>query len=58
MIFGYRNAHTYPDRVFIPGVNKKLDAAGRLLDADIEQRLQRQTQGFAQFVRRLRDGSR
>ena len=34
-IFGYRNAHLYPDRVFIPGINGKLDANGQLTDAAI-----------------------
>lgn len=53
MIFGYRNAYLYPDRVFIPGVNKKLDAQGRLTDPDINQRLATQAAGFAGFVGRV-----
>src|SRR5450432_4110278 len=28
-IFSYRNAHLYPERVFMPGINKLLDEAGR-----------------------------
>jgi NAD(P)H-dependent FMN reductase len=51
MIFGYRNAHVYPDRVFIPGVNQKLDATGRLTDPAIDERLARQAAGFAAFAR-------
>jgi chromate reductase, NAD(P)H dehydrogenase (quinone) len=50
MIFGYRNAHIYPDRVFIPGIGQKLDDAGRLIDPAIDDRLAKQAQGFAKFV--------
>ena len=53
LIFGYRNAYTFPDRVFIPGVTQKLDAAGKLTDADIESRLQKQALGFASFAKTL-----
>src|SRR5205823_4968760 len=35
-IFGYRNAHIYPDRVFIPGVVQKFDANGKFLDHAID----------------------
>jgi chromate reductase, NAD(P)H dehydrogenase (quinone) len=49
MIFGYRNAHIYCDRVFISGVNQKLDASGKLLDSDLDQRLAKQAAGFAKF---------
>ena len=31
-IFGYRNAHIYPERVFLPQINNQLDGAGRLKD--------------------------
>lgn len=50
MIFGYRNAHSYPDRVFIPGVAQKLDSNGKLIDPDITARLNRQAIGFAAFA--------
>jgi chromate reductase, NAD(P)H dehydrogenase (quinone) len=50
MIFGYRNAHIYPERVFIPGVKGKFDADGNLTDAEIDQRLARQARGFAMFI--------
>ncbi len=49
-IFGYRNAHIFPDRVFIPGINQKLDASGQLIDADIHARLTKQAAGFAAFA--------
>lgn len=52
-IFGYRNAHIYPDRVFIPGINGKLDAHGKLTDAAIDQRLAKQASGFAEFAKKL-----
>jgi chromate reductase len=50
MVFSYRNAHVYPDRVFIPSVRDKLDAAGQVTDSAIAERLARQTKGFAQFA--------
>jgi chromate reductase, NAD(P)H dehydrogenase (quinone) len=53
-VFGYRNAHIYPDRVFIPGVSAKFDDAGQLTDAAINDRLKKQAAGFAAFVRKLR----
>jgi NAD(P)H-dependent FMN reductase len=52
-IFGYRNAYNYPDRVFIPGVTQKLDAAGGLIDADLDNRLRIQAEGFATFAQAL-----
>jgi NAD(P)H-dependent FMN reductase len=52
-VFGYRNAHVYPPRVFIPAVKEKFDASGALLDAELDARLAKQVQGFAHFVRRL-----
>lgn len=53
MVFAYRNAHLFPDRVFIPGVGGKFDPAGKLTDADIDTRLARQAQGFAKFAAAL-----
>jgi NAD(P)H-dependent FMN reductase len=50
MIFGYRNAHSYPDRVFIPGVKEKFDAAGNFTDSSINDRLKKQAIGFQCFV--------
>ena len=48
-IFGYRNAHIYPDRVFIPNVASKITAEGVLTDAAIDDRLAKQVRGFAAF---------
>ncbi len=50
MVFGYRNAHSYPDRVFITGVTTKLDAEGNLTDAAIADRLKQQVAGFVKFT--------
>ena len=50
MVFGYRNAHSFPERVFIPGVMKQLDANGKLLDSALDERLKKQCIGFAQFA--------
>src|SRR5579864_1343651 len=33
MVFGYRNAHLYPERIFIPGVSQKYPPDGTLTDA-------------------------
>jgi NAD(P)H-dependent FMN reductase len=52
-IFGYRNAHIFPERVFIPAVNKVLDSHGRIIDAELKGRLQKQAEGFVQFVEKL-----
>ena len=52
-IFGYRNAYIYPERVFLPGIGKLLDANGRLTDADLLKRLQAQAEGFAGFAEKF-----
>jgi chromate reductase len=50
MVFSYRNAHIYPDRVFIATVREKLNADGRMIDPAIDQRLSRQAAGFTRFA--------
>jgi NAD(P)H-dependent FMN reductase len=54
LIFGYRNAHIYPNRVFIPQVHTKLDTAGKISDAELDGRLKTQAAGFAKYVRQHR----
>lgn len=54
MIFGYRNAHLFPDRVFIPKINEALDAQGKLRDASLDERLSKQAARFAGFVGKFR----
>jgi len=53
-IFAYRNAHLYPERVFIPRIQDQWDATGALKDADLRERLRAQASGFAAFVERLK----
>ena len=53
MIFGYRNAHIYPERVFMPGVTRLLDGAGQFHNPEMSERLAKQTKGFAGFVEQL-----
>lgn len=52
-IFGYRNAHIYPERVFIPGIGSQLGADGRLKDAELVGRIRKQAEGFAEFAKRF-----
>lgn len=53
VILGYRNAHVYPARVFIPGVGKVLKD-GQLTDTALLKRLEDQATGFAGFVAKLK----
>jgi chromate reductase len=53
-IFGYRNALIYPERVFMPGIGRLLDAGGRFLSDDIPNRIDKQAAGFVDFVEKLR----
>jgi len=50
LVFGYRNAYVFPDRVFIPGVNGKLNAEGKITDADLDKRLKTQVTAFTKFA--------
>jgi NAD(P)H-dependent FMN reductase len=54
MVFGYRNAFSFPERVFISRVKEKFDAEGKLQDADLGERLRRQAKGFAMFAEMIR----
>lgn len=54
MIFGYRNAHIYPERVFLPLINSLLDDSGHLNSADLVDRLKAQAEGFTNFVEHLK----
>ncbi len=55
-VFGYRNAHLFPERVFVPGVGDVIDDDGRLVDEALLARLTAQAEGFAGFARRLSAG--
>jgi len=54
-IFGYRNAHLFPERVFLPQINNLLDDNGRLKDDELLGRLKKQADGFVGFVERLQN---
>lgn len=54
LIFGYRNAYLYPERVFLPKINDLLDGSGKFKSAEILDRLRNQARGFVQFVQRLK----
>lgn len=53
-IFGYRNALIYPERVFMPGIGRLLDAKGNFASDDLHKRLDKQAAGFVDFVEKLR----
>jgi chromate reductase, NAD(P)H dehydrogenase (quinone) len=53
-IFGYRNAHVFPVRVFMPQIHNLLDASGKIKDAELLARLKSQAAGFAEFVEKLK----
>ena len=53
-IFGYRNAHLFPARVFLPNIYDLLDESGKLKDAELLERLKQQAEGFADFVEKLK----
>jgi NAD(P)H-dependent FMN reductase len=54
-IFGYRNAFVFPQRVFLQGINGLLNAQGRLNNPELVERLERQADGFVDFVERLQN---
>jgi NAD(P)H-dependent FMN reductase len=54
MIFGYRNAFLYPERVFLPRIDELLNDEGRFTDPDVVERLTSQAAGFVEFVERLK----
>lgn len=57
LIFGYRNAYIFPERVFIPAVRDKITADGQLADSSIDARLAQQVREFSSFVSRLAPSS-
>jgi len=54
MIFGYRNAFLYPERVFLPRIGELLTDAGTFADPDVVKRLTAQAKGFIDFVERIK----
>ncbi len=49
-IFSYRNAHIYPERVFMPLINSHLNEDGTLKNEEFVVRLRAQAEGFVKFV--------
>jgi NAD(P)H-dependent FMN reductase len=53
-IFSYRNAHLFPARVYLPGINQQLSPDGRINNEDSLKRLKEQASGFLAFIGKLR----
>lgn len=53
-IYAYRNGYVYPERVFMPGIDKLLDDSGRLKDTSLIDRLKKQAAGYVDFVERIK----
>ena len=53
-VFGYRNAHIFPGRVFFPAIQGKLDDSGELADPELLERLRVQVHGFLEFCGKLK----
>jgi len=52
-VVGYRNAYSFPDRVFIAAIHQHLGADGAWVGDALPKRLHRQAEGFAAFVQAL-----
>jgi len=50
LVFGYRNAHVFPERIFVADVQNKLDARGNVMDAALDERFAQQARAFAEFA--------
>ncbi len=52
-VFGYRNAHIYPERVFISRINENFDDEKGIRNEFQQQLLISQIEGFPPFIRNL-----
>jgi chromate reductase len=52
-IFGYRNSHNFPNRVFVSAVHESIDGEKGILDDDLASRLADQARSFVEFCRKL-----
>ncbi|RME14283.1 MAG: NAD(P)H-dependent oxidoreductase [Bdellovibrio sp.] len=52
-VLGYRNAHIYPQRVFIVNVWDQMDQEGRLTSQETLGLLKEQAKGFNRFIRKI-----
>src|SRR3954466_4878458 len=55
LIFGYRNAFLYPQRVFLPNINDLLDDSGKFKSSAMRDRLRGQARGFIKFVEHVKN---
>ena len=53
-VFGYRNAHILPQRIFIAGASRTLDEQGEPTDAFVRGLMDDQVTAFVDFVTRLK----
>lgn len=53
MVLGYRNAHIYPERVFIPRVYDNFDPQNGIKDEFQQSLLDSQVDGFVQFIENI-----
>lgn len=53
-VFNYRNAFIYPERVFMMNISNVL-VDGKIVDASINQLLDKQARGFVKFIAGLKD---
>uniref|UniRef100_UPI00356A0EDE NADPH-dependent FMN reductase n=1 Tax=Fodinibius sp. TaxID=1872440 RepID=UPI00356A0EDE len=53
-VVSYRNAHVFPERVFIPRINKNFDDQKGIKDAFQQELLESQIKNFVPFVREFK----
>lgn len=51
-IFGYRNAHILPQRVFIREVHRLFDGKGNVVNEDVRRHMEGQSLAFVDFIQR------
>lgn len=56
-VLGYRHAHIFPERVFIPRVTENFDEEEGISNESQQQLLMSQVAGFPEFVRNLQEES-
>lgn len=54
-VVGYRNAHVFPERVFIPQINKNFDDKEGIKDSFQQELLESQVKNFIPFVRDFKE---
>jgi NAD(P)H-dependent FMN reductase len=53
IVFGYRNAYIYPERVFVMEAKKAMNTEGAIIDEKINGLLRSQMRGFQAFTKAL-----